>query len=110
MKINVAEKGSGIFVLDLEGDLDMSASPQVRSTLLQILNKTPSHVIVDLSKVAYIDSSGIATFVEGLQLSRKAESRFTLAGANPAVASIFELAHLKEVFELIPDAGRVIGE
>jgi len=92
-------------VLELEGDLDMSASPQVRSTLLQILNKTPSHLVIDLSKVPYIDSSGIATFVEGLQLSRRSDIRFTLAGANRTVESIFELAHLKEVFEMIPDAG-----
>jgi len=60
----------------------MSTSPEVRKALLSVFKKGPSHIIMDLAGVLYIDSSGIATFVEGLQLSRKGVTRFTLAGAG----------------------------
>ncbi len=110
MKIQVTEKKPGVFLLVLEGDLDMSTSPQVRNTLLPLFGKAVQHVIVDLSGVPYIDSSGIATFVEGLQLSRKNNIRLTLAGAAPMVESILDLAYLRDVFEMVPDVDGVLGE
>ncbi|MDR3554582.1 MAG: STAS domain-containing protein [Syntrophobacteraceae bacterium] len=109
MNIQVEEKKPGVFVMSLGGDLDMSTSPQVRKVLLPIFRKNVSHIIVDLKDVPYIDSSGIATFVESLQLSRKTQIRFSLAGACPKVESIFDLAHLKTIFEMAPDAGELIG-
>jgi len=112
VKIHVSEKTPGTFLMALEEDLDMSTSPQVRNTLLPLFSKKKaSHIVVDLSGVPYMDSSGIATFVEGLQLSRKNSIRFTLAGATPTVTSIFELAYLKDVFEMFPDVdGALNGE
>jgi anti-sigma B factor antagonist len=108
LNIQVNERTPGVFVVSLAGDLDMSASPLVRNTLLPIFKKKLSHLIVDLTEVPYIDSSGIATFVEALQLARKGEVRFSLAGACPTVESIFELAYLKNVFEMAPDVNRLI--
>ncbi len=108
MNIKVNETKPGVFVVSLEGDLDMSSSPQVRNSLLPIFRKKVSHVIVDLSEVPYIDSSGIATFVEALQLSRKSGVRFSLAGACKRVESIFDLAYLKNIFEMAPDTNRLI--
>ncbi len=108
MNIQVDERKPGVFVVSLGGDLDMSSSPQVRNTLLPIFGKKASHVIVDLGEVPYIDSSGIATFVEALQLSRKGNMRFSLAGACRRVESIFDLAYLKNIFEMVPDLSQLI--
>jgi anti-sigma B factor antagonist len=104
----VNEKKPGVFVVSLAGELDMSTSPQVRNTLLPLFRKKASHIIVDLSQVPYIDSSGIATFVEALQLSRKGNVRFSLAGACRRVESIFDLAYLKNIFEMAPDTKQLI--
>jgi anti-sigma B factor antagonist len=109
LKIQVPERLQSTYVISLEGDLDMSTSPQVRNALMPIFQKGPSHVVIDLSGVPYIDSSGIATFVEALQLSRKGAVRFTLAGAGPTVESIFDLAYLKDVFEMVPDVDRLFN-
>jgi anti-sigma B factor antagonist len=108
LNIQVNEKKPGVFVVSLGGDLDMSSSPQVRNILLPIFRKKVSHIIVDLAEVPYIDSSGIATFVEALQLSRKDKVRFSLAGAGRRVESIFDLAYLKNIFEMAPDANALI--
>jgi anti-sigma B factor antagonist len=107
LKIQVTERQPNRYVIALDGELDMSTSPQVRNALLPIFHKGASHIVVDLSGVPYIDSSGIATFVEALQLSRKGTVRFTLAGAGPTVESIFDLAYLKDVFEMVPDVDRL---
>jgi len=111
LNIQIDERKPGVFVVSLEGDLDMSSSPKVRNILLPIFLKKVSHIIVDLSKVPYIDSSGIATFVEALQLSRKGKVRFSLAGATRRVESIFDLAYLKNIFEMAPDLSQLmVGE
>ena len=109
MKIQIDERKPGVFVVSLAGDLDMSSSPQVRNILLPIFGKQASHIIVDLTDVPYIDSSGIATFVEALQLSRKDKVRFSLAGACRRVESIFDLAYLKDIFEMAPDTNQLIA-
>lgn len=108
MKIQVDERKPGVFIVSLEGDLDMSSSPQVRNVLLPLFGKKTSHIVVDLTEVPYIDSSGIATFVEALQFSRKSKVRFSLVGACRRVESIFDLAYLKDIFEMAPDANRLI--
>lgn len=109
VKIQVREIRTGVYVVVLEGELDMSTSPEVRNAILPLFQKKATHIVVDLSGVPYIDSSGIATFVEGLQLSRKGGIRFTLGGASQAVESIFELAYLKNVFEMVPDVQRLLA-
>jgi len=108
LKIQVDERKPGVFVVSLAGDLDMSSSPQVRNILLPLFRKQASHIVVDLTEVPCIDSSGIATFVEALQLSRKGQVRFSLAGACRRVESIFDLAYLKNIFEMAPDTNQLI--
>lgn len=108
MNIQVEERKPGVFVVGLAGQFDVSVSPQVRKVLLSIFRKNVSHIIVDLKDVPYIDSSGVATFVESLRLSRKDKIRFSLAGACRRVESIFDLDSLKSVFEMAPDANDLI--
>jgi len=102
MKIEVKERTPGVSVVALAGEVDMSTSPRVREVLLPCFGQGTSHVVVDLSRVSYIDSSGIATLVEGLQLSRRGGIRFTLVGVSSSVDAVFELAYLKDVFEMAP--------
>jgi anti-sigma B factor antagonist len=102
VKIDVDEKRPGVYVVALHGDMDMSTSPEVRKAMAPLWRDGTVHVIVDLAGVSYIDSSGIATFVEGLQLSQKGAIRLTLAGMSTGVEAVFELAYLHEVFEVLP--------
>jgi anti-sigma B factor antagonist len=61
--------------------------------------------------VSYIDSSGIASFVEGYQRARKDRLQFGLVAASPAVLSVLNLARLESVFPLHTDlaAARAAG-
>ena len=102
MKLCVQERGPQVYMVVVEGEVDMSTSPQLRDHLTPLFKEGTSRVIVELSGVSYIDSSGIATLIEGLQLSRKHNIRFTLAGVRPSVEAVFELAYLTGVFEMVP--------
>ena len=57
-------------------------------------------VLVDLSAVDYIDSSGIASLVEAFQKAKKNNTGFALAAPNPAALRVLELARLDRVFRI----------
>ena len=100
MKISVRQLDK-ITILDISGDIDLSSSPEVRKTLLRELqmNRVP-RVVVNLMQVRYIDSSGVASLVEGLKASRNAGSRFILFGLSTIAREVLQLSRLLKIFEV----------
>lgn len=96
-----ARPASGGTILDITGDIDLAHSPAMRKALLQEIRekKTPK-VFLNLEKVRYIDSSGIASLVEGLKASRDQGSRLILYGLSKTVREVMELSRLQKIFEI----------
>jgi anti-sigma B factor antagonist len=89
----------GTLVVSFEGDVDLEYSPQARRVLLDLVNQGRD-VLVDLSGVGYIDSSGVANLVEAFQLSRQNGTGFALVSVNAAALRVLELARLDKVFRI----------
>ena len=85
----------------ISGEVDLSWSRAVRRAVLDAL-ATGKPVAVDLSAVEYIDSSGIAALVEGLQGARSRRQPFVLVAVSGPVRAVLELARLDSVFTLAP--------
>ena len=79
------------------GEIDLSNSQELRKMVLAAL-KTDQNVTVNLSNVSYIDSSGIASLVEGLQYSKSHNKSFKLVSPSTQVKAILSLARLDKVF------------
>lgn len=90
-------------VLPLEGEIDLHVSPQISASLSAIVKRKPAKVVVDLSKVTYIDSSGLAVLIEAMQNVSGYGGKFALAGLQETVRPIFEIARLDQVFRIFPD-------
>ena len=99
MKISRRNK-EDVQVFELSGEIDFHTSPELRGQLLKVVEKQASRVLVDLKRVSYIDSSGLATFVEALQKMKRVNGQLVLAGLAAAVKSVFEIAKLDSVFLL----------
>jgi len=95
-------------VLPLEGEIDLHVSPQISSSLAAIVGQKPSCVVVDLSKVTYIDSSGLAVLIEAMQNVGSYGGKFALAGLQETVRPIFEIARLDQVFRIFPDTAAAL--
>lgn len=94
---------NGVLFVKLEGDVDMNSSGQVWDNISPFLEgKKPKAkaVIVELSKVTYMDSSGIATLVRAWQTVKKTGGKLRLASLSVPVQDVFELAHVDKVFEI----------
>src|ERR1700728_4587267 len=88
-------------IVDVDGDITLYNSPEVRKVLLDLLkNKRMPRVIVNLQKVKYIDSAGVASLVEALKASRDLKSGFALYGLSRTAREVLELTRLLKVFEV----------
>ena len=90
-------------ILALEGDIDLYQSPVVKGKLDELIQRKMGRILVDLSRVNYIDSSGLALFIECLQRIGAYGGKLGLFGLPPSVAHIFEIARLDQVLHLYPD-------
>jgi anti-sigma B factor antagonist len=88
-----------IALISVSGEIDLFYAPKLRDSILDQLKKDYS-VAVELSKVGYIDSSGIASLVEGYQFSKAKGSRFALIATSSAVMQVLQLARLDKVIPL----------
>ncbi len=91
------EDKQGFSVISLSGEVDLNKSPDARKVILNCLKKQ-KHVMVDMSAVEYIDSSGVASLVEGFQYARSNNLEFGLIGVSEAAMSVLRLARLDKVF------------
>lgn len=98
MNINVTNE-TGYTIVELEGDVDLSCSPEARKTILEVLDDN-KNLLINLAAVTYIDSSGIASLVEGYQTAKKQQLVFGLVSASEPVMSVLKLARLDKVFPL----------
>jgi anti-sigma B factor antagonist len=97
------EKTSAHKLIKLEGEIDLHRSPDVRRELQAAIAEKPAKVIVDLSKVAYIDSSGLAVLLEGMQGVESYGGKLYLAAVQGTLRPIFEISKLDEVFRIVPN-------
>jgi anti-sigma B factor antagonist len=99
IKVRTEKRGKTTIVWP-EGDIDLGRSPMLRESLRKASADRPGRLVIDLSLVEYMDSSGVATLVEALQLSRKNSTSLVLCGMKDKVRSIFEIARLDTVFTI----------
>ena len=100
MELSTRQVGNATIV-DVTGDITLYNSPEVRRTLLGLLKeKRAPRVIVNLLKVKYIDSAGVASLVEALKTSRDLKSGFALFGLSRTTREVLELTKLIKVFEV----------
>lgn len=98
MEHEVREEAGAVVVV-LRGDVDLSSSPEARRILLSSVARGVD-VVVDLSGIHYIDSSGIASLVEALQSARRQKTGFHLAAVSDPARRVLELARLDRVFAI----------
>jgi len=101
-------KKNNVSILKIKGDVDLYSSPLVRKEILAILTKSNKNLLVDLEDVSYMDSSGVATLVEALQLTNRKGGKLRLFNLSRAIQDVFELSRLDKVFEICKDEERAL--
>ena len=100
MNITFEESDSEVKKVIFVGDLDYHASTEIREKIGQFLADKPKKIMIDLSQVPYMDSSGIASFVEISRKSKDYGGKIVFYNLTEPVRNIFELAKLNLFFTL----------
>jgi anti-sigma B factor antagonist len=104
----VEERGP-VKVLSLSGPIDVSRSMELRDLLGELIDGPAARIVLDLSEVTLIDSSGIGVLVTAHRRADSAGARFALAGASANVGRVFELTRTNKLLSIHPSVEEGIG-
>jgi anti-sigma B factor antagonist len=96
-------------VLPLEGDIDLHVSPVVTEALNAMIRKKPEWIVIDLSRVTYIDSSGVAALILAMQDVEAYGGKFFLSGLQETLRLIFETSRLDRTFQIFPNVDAALA-
>lgn len=108
MQVSTENKNKGA-IISVSGDVDLYTSPDLRKEIAKLAKKKKNPLVVDLKQVDYMDSSGVATLVEGLQLTGRYKGSFRVATLNDGVREVFELARLDKVFDVYDNLDQALA-
>ena len=87
-------------IVRLRGRVGIDSSPAFRERLQGMLQvELPKTVIVDLTEVSYMDSSGIATLIEGLKIAYEQQKTLRLRGLQGGLLQLFQATGIFALFE-----------
>ena len=102
-------EGKTLLVLK-EERLDAANSGEFREKILALLEKGGQQLVVDLSGVNFIDSSGLGALLSGYKSANLRSGSFILSGLKPRVQSMFELTRLHRVFTIVATVEEAIAK
>ena len=100
LQISVDRDVEGV-VMYLRGRLSIESSPNLRDHLLAILQRQSPRetIVIDLTAVSYMDTSGIATLIEGLKIARIGSVSMHLQGLQGHLLHLFQATGLGSLFD-----------
>jgi anti-sigma B factor antagonist len=78
----------------LDGDIDIARRPELERIVSAFSQSTSTHARVDVSRVDYLDSSGLHMVASLDQIAASRGGRVEVTGASPRVRRVFDLTHL----------------
>jgi len=86
--------------IELEGEVDVYTAPQLKQQMLALLDGGATEIMVDLTKVDYLDSTGLGVLIGGLKRMREREGNVVLICPNQRVRRVFEITGLDKIFDI----------
>ena len=100
MKIKIS---NGVTIVELAGRFDAYTAPPVKQKLADLVSEGQVKVVVSMSSVTFVDSTGLSTLVSGLKRCRQSGGDLKIAELQQPVRIIFELTRLDKAFEIVSE-------
>ena len=99
MRLNIEDKGKAK-VVKLEGKLDVNLSVSIESELDALIESGSINLILEISKVEYLSSSGIRVFINMMRKIKDKNGRLVLASVPDVIKKILKTVDLEDLFEV----------
>jgi anti-sigma B factor antagonist len=103
------ESASGTHVINVRGEIHVQTAPRFAQRLSDAIDRGNTSIVLDLSGVEFIDSTGLSVLLTGLRQVVQAHGRMALVCANPTVLRLFEITSLDETFDIFPTRARAFA-
>jgi anti-anti-sigma factor len=101
------EDRNGLVHVALVGELDLSTVAKVQEELRRVEASSPATVVVDLSKLTFLDSTGLRCIVTADERARSEGRRIVIVRGPDAVQRVFAITRLDDRLEMVDDAGSI---
>lgn len=99
-KTLTTDDGRKVIVITPTGRLDITTAWQFRLNLQDCISRLSPHIVINLSQVNFIDSSGLTSLVAGMRDADKVQGSFRICSVHPEAKLVFEVTMMDSVFEL----------
>lgn len=100
MDITIQQR-QGAVSLQLNGSLDIYTSLDLKTKIEETVETYQKALIIDLTNVEYVDSSGIGTLIKGLNITKEKDVAFAIVGVQPSIEKVFKVAGLLSFFTIL---------
>jgi anti-sigma B factor antagonist len=107
LRLRTACVEAGVYVIQVEGELDLYSSPELMRTVERLADDARS-LVVDLSRTTFIDSTGVGILIAATKLMRLRGDELHLAGASPLTSRTLKTAGLQTFFSLVPTVAEAV--
>lgn len=100
LRVDTRKPREDVTVIALAGEVDVYTSPKVKQEIVNLLNAGTNKMIVDLTGVEYLDSTGLGVLIGGLKRARERDGDLKLICDNVRILRIFEITGLTKIFDI----------
>ena len=100
---------NGWAVLEVQGEVDLYTSSQLRDAILRLTEESENRIVVDLNNVSFMDSSGLGVLVAGLKRARERGGELALVFGEGSVQKVLGITGLDRVFPTHGSVGEATG-
>ncbi len=87
-------------VVVVAGALTLRESPEFHGSLIKLCEQSPRNLVIDLTEVTFIDSSGVGTLTDIFRRMKQNDGKLALVGLNKMVRSVFEITRLDKLLPI----------
>lgn len=99
LRLDVSEQGDWS-VLAVGGEIDVATAPRLREQLIALVNDQRYRLVVDLSGVDFIDSTGLGVLIGALKRVRSHDGDLHLVCSDSRIVRVFEITGLDQIFRI----------
>ena len=103
------ESKNGLMICRVDGDIDINCSPDMKKVFDKLISQKTPKIVIEMTRVAYVDSTGLATLVWILKNMRSYGGKMRLSGMSPKIKSLFEITKLDKLFEIMASEEEAIA-
>jgi anti-sigma B factor antagonist len=97
-------------VLTLRGEIDVYTAPRLRQAIVDVVDGGTQHLVVDMEKVDFLDSTGLGVMVEGLKRITGREGTLSVVATQDKIVKIFDITGLNKAFAMYRSVDEAVGE